>query len=564
MSILQILSDTGLLFMNSFLAQIRRTNPMLWGTIGYLFLFIFRPFEYWTWLGDYHIERVYMICLLIAILFWRGKRYVHHPLTNAFIAFFLVICFSIIISYRPSAAIREAEEYFKLMVLFFVIILTVRDENDFRFLIIGFIAIMGFYVGKSLWEFLLHGRHEYRMGIRRLIGIDQTHSNPNSFAASVVYSLPFAWALWKSDASRYIRIGLIGYGLMSAVAIILTGSRSGFVTLILFLLLVWARGEKNALFKIMGLAGLAVFLVSAWQFVPEEYKLRYLTMFDDSISESATVSAKGRIEGLKNGMRLFVISPLFGWGAGNFPYAVETIGVYNRMQSHNLYGQLAADLGLLGIVTFFALCLIIYRTNSRIQKVAKQSIHQIGRSVFIPAVSNACLSTMILLLFQGNFGHNLYRYTWLLIGAILVLDQSLIAKQLVETYRLRFRTYHIIFFTKFHKPVLVGEVGVRLCKLAQQICALKGVKIIKKRIACNRIGLSVAVPRNTSISSIINFFKLETSQKILSEFKTLSSEFPDCNLWARDHYAVSPDKVIDKVIMQGLAQKGIKLQDAEF
>ena len=49
-------------------------SPMLWGTIGYLFLMIFRPFEYWEWLGALHLERIYMIGLLTAVLFWPGKR----------------------------------------------------------------------------------------------------------------------------------------------------------------------------------------------------------------------------------------------------------------------------------------------------------------------------------------------------------------------------------------------------------------------------------------------------------------------------------------------------------
>ena len=34
---------------------------MRWLLIGYMFLFIDRPFEVWPWLGDLHVERVYML-----------------------------------------------------------------------------------------------------------------------------------------------------------------------------------------------------------------------------------------------------------------------------------------------------------------------------------------------------------------------------------------------------------------------------------------------------------------------------------------------------------------------
>ena len=66
------------------------SNYMLWATIGYLFLFIFRPFEYWEWLGEYQVERVYMIALLVAIALWPGKRYKNNSINWVLLAFFVV------------------------------------------------------------------------------------------------------------------------------------------------------------------------------------------------------------------------------------------------------------------------------------------------------------------------------------------------------------------------------------------------------------------------------------------------------------------------------------------
>jgi O-antigen ligase len=408
----------------------QRANPLLWATVGYLFLFIFRPFEYWEWLGKWHIERVYMICLLIALFLWKNHRYLHHSITTAFMAFFGVICFSVLIAYRPNEAVRMAEEYFKLMVLYYVLITTVRSEKELKFLIIAFLAITGLYVGKSMWEFFFHGRVSYRMGTPRLIGIDTKFSDPNTFAASVVYSLPFAWALWKSKSTPLIRKGLIFYAAMSIVAVFLTGSRSGFVTLGLFGILINIQGRK----KVAGLMALIILSVISWQMLPENLKLRYLTIYDESINKDATESAQGRIDGLRNGLKLWSKSPVFGWGAGNFLYAVETIGVYNRLQAHNLYGQLAADLGILGIIAFLAICLLLYRTQKNILKayifLEKAKIDK--RNRFIPEISLACLNILLLLLFNGCFGHNLYRYTWLVIGAILVRSERLISKDVMD------------------------------------------------------------------------------------------------------------------------------------
>lgn len=535
---------------------------MLWGTLGYLFLFIFRPFEYWIWLEKYHVERVYIICLIIAIILWflRGKHYVHHPITNAFLTFFLVICFSVIIAYRPEAAIREAEEYFKLIVLFFVIILTVKDENDFRFLILGFIAITSCYVGKSLWEFHFNDMHAYRMGIRRLIGLGWTYSDPNTFAASVVYSFPFAWALWKSDTTKWLRAGLIGYGLMSAIAIMFTGSRSGMVTLVLFAILVCSTGKLKTPYKIIGLVGVAIILVSAWQFVPDEYKQRYFTIIDDSINRSATESAEGRIEGLKNGLRLFASSPFWGWGSGNFRYAVETIGVYNRMQSHNLYGQLAADLGLLGIAAFIAICWMIFRTNRFIQKSARSiGLSNSNKIEIIASVSSACMNTMILLLFQGLFGHNLYRYTWLLIGAILVLGHNLVVKRITEETQLRFKAYQLILCTRFNKPIFVEAVVRPIRDLVRQICSSMACVMLRFGISHDRITVLVALPKHQSIRDFAKIISLKTSQKLFSEIKNLKDEFSGQDIWEKTSIISVPNEVVAKLIVLASWRKKRKL-----
>ena len=40
---------------------------MVWMLGGYMWLFVHRPFEVWPWLGDFQIERIYM---LLMIAFW--------------------------------------------------------------------------------------------------------------------------------------------------------------------------------------------------------------------------------------------------------------------------------------------------------------------------------------------------------------------------------------------------------------------------------------------------------------------------------------------------------------
>jgi len=394
--------------------KIQAHNPLLWGTIGYLFLFIFRPFEYWEWIGAYHIERIYMIGLIVVLIFSSGTGYKHHPVVSVLLSFFGVMCFSILIAYRPDKAWDQVWEYFKLLVLFFTIIFTVRTKEDFTNLVIAFLAITGLYMGKSLWEFLFHDHHVYRMGIKRLIGIDITYGDPNTFSATILYSLPFAVALWKTTPSNRIKWGVIGYLILAMTCISLTGSRAGYVSFLFFLLLLWIRGKM----KVLGALGIVLVLSIGWYSMPETYQKRFETIYDSSINQSAQESAEGRIEGLKNGIKLFKLSPVWGWGADNFPFAVKVIGVDDEMRSHNLYGQLLAELGVLGVIPMALLCILIFRTPGKILRQDK-TLKKNGDMLYQAAI--ACSNTLLLLLFQGNFGHNLYRYTWILISAITVL-----------------------------------------------------------------------------------------------------------------------------------------------
>lgn len=391
-------------------------NPMLWGTIGYLFLFIFRPFEFWEWLGVYRIERIYMILLLIGIVIWPGKRYIKHSINYTLLVFIFVMIFSMFFAYDINRAWEQIWEQIKLLVLFFVIILSIRNKVDFRILIIGFIAVTGIYVAKSMWEFFINGRHVYRMGISRLIGIDQTYSDPNTFAATIIYSLPFVWALWKSTASNKLKITLAAYGLMSISAIGLTGSRSGMLSFVFFLLLIWLRGRK----KMIGVVSVIVIITLSWFFLPDIYKERFRTLYDDSINETATESADSRIQHFKWGIDLYLDRPVLGWGPRCSPIVVNRVlNQDHEIQLHNLTAQLLAELGTVGALAFIALLLRFYQTNRKIKIMFQYACESTN---FLLNISTASIQTMWLLLFQGLAGHNLYRYTWYWIAAVFVLS----------------------------------------------------------------------------------------------------------------------------------------------
>ncbi len=409
---------------------------MLWMVIGYLFLFIFRPWEYWPALAPFRIERLYMIFLLALVFLWQGRRHIPHLITRWIMAFLFILLLSSIAAYRWTDASEALFDYFKLIVFYFVIIMTVKDERDLKKFILAYLMIMFLYVGKSAWEFVLHDRYIWRMGMRRLMGIDNSYGDPNALAASIVYSFPFLWAMIKSRLeSPVLRKMLWAYGILAWASIVLTGSRSGMVTALLFLALIWSGASR----KVVSIFVLAMVLFITWNSMSDRYKIRFESTFVKGIApRGADESAEGRMAGLKQGIRTFIKHPVFGIGPGNFRYGWPG-GIGGS--AHNLYGELLGETGAAGAAVFLALVVIIVRTHMDIIKKTTASLTKGGNSppavtgklLLLKRVSTASVQTIILLLFNGNFGHNLYRYNWLWIGAVGVLSAYFLREVKADT-----------------------------------------------------------------------------------------------------------------------------------
>lgn len=394
---------------------------LFWLVIGYLFLFIFRPYEYKPALGEYHIERIYMIMLLLATFLSQKKRYIPHTISRSVILFFLVMIVSAITGINPSNSYDFLSDYIKLLVFYFIIILTLQDENDLKNFVLAYIGVMFLYVGKSAWEFFLYDRYTWAMGIKRMMGIDSTFGDPNTFAASIVYSLPFLWAMMQCKFEKlWIRRMLWAYGLLAILCIVSTGSRSGMISALFFMLLVWFGSSR----KLALMVTLVFTLMITWSVMPEKYQTRFESVFVKGVvSEGADLSAESRIEMLKMGIRMFEKFPVLGVGPGNFRYGWSLFGIDLQMNAHNMYGMLLGELGFIGALAFVFLIFSIITTHVRNIRQAKLlPLENSGLAL----ISVASVQATLIMLFNGNFGGNLYRYNWLWIGAIGVLASHFI------------------------------------------------------------------------------------------------------------------------------------------
>lgn len=383
---------------------------MIWLLIGYMFLFIHRPFEVWPALGTFHIERVYILGVLLVAAFSPRKQWLPNGQHWANVAFAAATFLCWILSPWADDGQQVVEDYFKILVFYGLVVLLVRDERDLRRLVVAVLGIMTIYMLHSLLEYM-GGRYHHRMGITRLIGVDISLGNPNSFGNSIVYTLPLLTPLWLGRPTGRMKVFLAGYLALSILCIGLTGSRSSFVGLVLWALVSVLRSRWRMRMAILAVVAAPLL----WAALPSSLQDRFETIINPEVGPAnARESGEGRIYGFFMGIEMWTRYPATGVGPGAFRPATGS-----ATEPHNLYGQLLGEMGTLGALAFLSILAAFWVNCRRIKRMYRQ--HPEWEHDFLYHLPRAISLAILLLLFEGNFGHNLFRFNWLWYGGFLVI-----------------------------------------------------------------------------------------------------------------------------------------------
>ena len=125
---------------------------------------------------------------------------------------------------------------------------------------------------------------------------------------------------------------------------------------------------------------------------------------------------------------------------------------------------------------------------------------------------------------------------------------------------------HIVWITKYRKPVLFGDVAVRLRDLIREICRTMEVDILKGHVSKDHVHLFVSIPPQLSVSKLAGRIKGKTSRKLLAENRRLAKEFWGRHLWESGYFAASSGNVKNEVIMQYIAAQDLqeRVHDDDF
>jgi O-antigen ligase len=399
--------------------------------LGYMFLFIHRPFEVWPILGEFRLERVYILCALVLLALTPGKKWLPNWQHVAHFGFAAAVVFCWMLSPWANTGQPAVEDWFKILVFYCMMVVAVNDEKKLKFIVVGFLAIMFIYESHSLLEYL-RGRHAFRMSIPRMIGVDTTLGDPNSFGNSLVYALPIASALWMSKPSRWLKIFVAAQVTLTVVCIGLTGSRGSFLGLVFWAVVVALRSRYR-----WRLAALGVLLAPVlWALLPASLQNRFTTIIDPSVGPAnAQSSAEGRWHGLINGLEAFNRHPITGVGPGSWKPGTRT-----AYESHSLYGQVLGEMGLVGATAFLGMLAAFVVNVWQVRKAYAGKPPQ--ERDFLYYLSGGIFLAVVLMLLEGCGSHNLFRFNWLWFGGFLIiarhcLEERQAAALLQPTWRPR-------------------------------------------------------------------------------------------------------------------------------
>lgn len=200
-------------------------------------------------------------------------------------------------------------------------------------------------------------------GGRRILGYSAPlTANPNDLALMLNLLLPLGVALFMIHRRALTRLMLAGIILSGVLAIVLTFSRAGFLTMALLGLFTARKTlRRPAVALVVMLLALA-----ALPLLPEGYVEQMKTIVN--IQADPTGSASERWNDMVAASRALASRPVIGVGAGMNVLAMnETRGATWRVV-HNAYLEQAIELGLPGLVLFLCLLAASVRATARVKR----------------------------------------------------------------------------------------------------------------------------------------------------------------------------------------------------
>lgn len=348
---------------------------------------------------------------------------------------FLAMIVQLPMAFDPAEAQRVfVDRVFKFALLAFLIAAMVESPQLLKIFLGAFLFAI-FYITLESTQGLITGSLVWEnQGIPRLHGAVPMYGHPNSLGGVAMGTLPFVVFLFMPVRHWILRLGLLAATFTSMACVIYSGSRTAYVGLLSLVLWQVFQSHKKGRFLII----MAVVGAISLSVLPEEYIGRFKSIGG---KEAEGSSKEKRMEILRDAVVILSENPM-GVGVASFP-AIRRARFGRSQDTHNLYLEVATNLGIQGFIVFMGLVTVMmlsFRHSALAFRSQRKRLIRLVRQKSLPpgalkhvrkheqdlsfcySAAQATAGFILIRLVLGLFGMDLYEiYWWFASGVALAL-----------------------------------------------------------------------------------------------------------------------------------------------
>jgi hypothetical protein len=346
-----------------------------WICAGYTFLLSSRTVEFIDDTGRLHLNLISGLLCIIAVIATGTipKMLISRPgrWINLFCLWiFIGLPFS---TWKGGSVASFQDAWIKSYLTFFIVGGLIFTLKQFRIMTV----ILAFGTAGQLF---VASRHSLSYEDDRVSATYGSLGNSNDLASALLIGAPFVlFVMADKKVNTFLRILCFPLLLILLITVLKTGSRGGLFSITALVLFSFIKSGAAGKMKI-AIAGFCIVAIFA-AVVPSDLRNRYMTIFKTDTTADTSANARSALESsnarrelIKNAVTLTIRHPLFGVGLGQFSSQSFDLLVSKGMTGmwftcHDIFGLVAAEIGVPGLIFFCGTLLACFRVLSRLSKL---------------------------------------------------------------------------------------------------------------------------------------------------------------------------------------------------
>lgn len=329
---------------------------------GYIFFEYVRPQSIIPAIDFLPWSQLFILLAAGGIFLDKEKRQSKSAITGLFALFFVCILISCFTAYKPAISWRNLENIYTWLIIYFLMINIITTEKRFFIVMLIFIAANAklSVFGAKTWA--MRGFSFTSWGLKGPPGFFE-NSGEYAIEMCITFAVTFFfYRTIKPYVGKYLKYCFAILPVTAAMAVLGASSRGSQLALVAQLYFLFLHGKVT----IKAITSVVIVVTAVYFMLPEEQKARFENAGEDRTSTQ-------RLLYWGNGWEMMKEHPFTGVGYFNFPRYFEDFYpedmLYPRAElAHNIFVQVGADLGFIGLGVYLLLIATAFNTFFKMRK----------------------------------------------------------------------------------------------------------------------------------------------------------------------------------------------------